>query len=274
MNKEDNKEIYNKINQVQNAGKVPKISKRESANNMNEQLENRKENDKKLINEKNKDYVKLFIVSLIILFLILIIAKKIFQKTPEQEVVYSEVEQSMHEDTLKRIAGKGEHRRVKEYFKNFLTNIENKNYSIEYSKLYDKYRANFFETQEDFVNYVEDFIPKSNAVNYKNFEILGDLYVLTVDILDLSNKENSLLNMRFVYKEEDLDRYVYSFSVHTPEDNGKDFAVPEEMETQIKFDTPVENINDNKAFNIFEQESVIRDLEDDEEINIENNNDN
>lgn len=210
-------------------------------------------NDHNNKREEKKIKIIIYLVSFI---LILILFTFIFIKTKrskEEKVRYGK-EQEEFQNEVKSLVYMKEDKRARKYLSQIIKNIKNGKYDEEYFKLYQEYKDNFFPTLRDYEIYIKENFPKDPATKYKNFEVIGDLFVLFVDIVDTDDPSKSLRDMKFVFKEEDLNKYVYSFSIKTHKDKDKDkeyitppneITFPEQNRSNI--------LEQNKEFNLLEK---------------------
>lgn len=115
------------------------------------------------------------------------------------------------------ISTKTETTRMKNYLGQFFTAIESKNYQEAYSMLFDSFKENYFKTLEEFEEYFKNNYPQNIVLNYKNVDRQGDIYILTVEIvngLEITNK----FEQRFVIQENDLNDFNISFQVQNSEE--------------------------------------------------------
>lgn len=115
------------------------------------------------------------------------------------------------------ISTKTETTRMKNYLGQFFTAIESENYQEAYNMLFDNFKENYFKTIEDFEEYFKNNYPRNIVLNYKNVDRQGDIYILTVEVvngLEITNK----FEQRFVIQENDLNDFNISFQVQNSEE--------------------------------------------------------
>ncbi len=192
-----------------------------------------------------------FIFSLFIIITIFYLINKKIDSVAKRNFA-NEKEYEVNKELVEKLSGEDEQKRTKIYIKDFLENIKKENYSIIYSKLYSEFKNNFFENIGDFEKYIKNNIPSNFAIEYKHFEVLGDLYIYRVDINNLDDDTKSLKDMYFIFKEEDLNKYIYSFSVKTPNDHNKD-KLDNIKTLNIQTENNLNQDNINKPFDILEK---------------------
>ena len=107
-----------------------------------------------------------------------------------------------------------ERERIEYYFSEFIRNIGNQNYDAAYSVLNNKFKENYFKTEEEFISYVKDFFPKEIAVKYNNIERNGNTYILWVSISNaLSVDSTRIKDINVVIRENAVHDFEMSFSV-------------------------------------------------------------
>ena len=108
----------------------------------------------------------------------------------------------------------GERDRMEYYFSEFIDYIENGEYKKAYEILYPEFRERYFKTLDDFKNYVDKTYPEFVSFNYNDIERQGDIYVLTIVVINPDvSKEESKKSQRIVIKENDFNDFVLSFQV-------------------------------------------------------------
>ena len=119
------------------------------------------------------------------------------------------------ENRINKIATLTEKQRMQTYFGQYISNIENKNYEEAYNLLYDGFKQNYFNTLEDFIEYVQKNYPDNIVVEYTNIERQGTLFILSVEIKDVLNSMNqeNIIKQQIVIIENDVNDFKLSFSV-------------------------------------------------------------
>lgn len=200
-----------------------------------------------------KGIIILLILAVFTIFIVLIyflLLKKSY-KDKYKKLNYSEEQIKNHIEKVEDLKYLNEDKRARKYLKYFINNIKDKKYDEEYFKLYNEYKENFFPSLNDFEIYIKENFPKDPIVKINNFENIGGIFILFVDIIDKDNFENSLKDMKFVYKEEELNRYVFSFSIkYKNEKDNKEYVTPPD---DIELETNEENRNTGENFNLIDE---------------------
>lgn len=219
----------NKINnQKQNSNKKNEDNNKIYMKNLNRKKEDlEKFSNIKTVNDENKGVRIIVYVASILLLLILFTFIFIKSKQKREEKVrFGKEGQEELEKEINSLYYMKEDKRARKYLAQIIKNIKDEKYDEEYFKLYQEYKDNFFPTLRDYEIYIKENFPKSPVTKYKNFEIIGDLFILFVDIVDLDNPEKSLKDMKFVFKEDDVNKYIYSFSIKTQKDKQEKYITP------------------------------------------------
>lgn len=236
------KNIENKRNSLENS----------LYNNQNKNTKKRYNNKESKYNKENKERLKLFIILAISLFIGIIlvallrryILNRNFDKKLE-EVGYTKEEIEDRKEKIDEIKYFNPDKRARKYLNIFINNIKENKYDEEYFKMYYEFKNIFFPTLQDFENYMKENFPKDPAVKINNFEAAGDLFILFVDIVNKDNPERTLKNMKFVYKEENLMEYVFSFSVKNVNEKEENYVTPP---NEMDFTKDIETKADSDEF--------------------------
>lgn len=169
---------------------------------------------KQKMNKKIVAIIVVLILVVVVVLAILISKRKNSPKTPEEfaqiEIKYQE---DRNEQIKKSLYEKSEQERVQFYCSSFFKLISSKNYEEAYKLLNSDYKENYFPTLTNFKKYFEDYFPLNIALDYKNFERLGDIYILTVNVKDTVNGSyGHNFTMYVVIKENAVNEYELSFS--------------------------------------------------------------
>lgn len=255
-------EEYNKnkkeLNKKNNTNKENKIyiknlnEKKESLSRYNKTRSGKIKNEINTKNKKSKMNNKFLLIILISLlfgiFLIFfvrnLIIKRRYNKRLEK-LNYSKEEIKEHNEKAQEIMHMNPDKRARKYLNEFINNIKKERYDDEYFRLYYEFKNIFFPTLIDFENYIKENFPKDPAVKINNFEQAGALFILFVDIVDKDNPEKSLKNMKFIYKEENLMEYVFSFSVKNKNEKEEKYITPPDS---MDFSDETEYIEKNKEY--------------------------
>ena len=170
--------------------------------------------DKRIIN----------ILLVMVVLILLAINIKIFINNHEEAEIEqngNDIENSMiqnnNQDNIQntitnKVADMTERSRMQTYFGTFISYIEEKDYESAYNLLNENFRKNYFNTLEQFETYIQKY-PKDIAVDYKEIERQGELFVLTVEIKDVFNKEAQTITQRVVIRELGVNQFTISFQV-------------------------------------------------------------
>ena len=180
--------------------------------------------------DKKKKKKKLIIVILgIIIVIILIIAFILIwfkqnsattSNNGEATIVTNDIEEASNQAELEALYNMSEQERITYYCAEFFKLVDRRNYEDAYELLYSGYKENYFPTQASFTEYMEDYFPDDFSLSYTNFERLGDIYVLWIDVKDtLNGSRGHNFSMNVVIQENDFNDYVLSFSRNSAVDS-------------------------------------------------------
>lgn len=233
---------------------------------MKENNVNNKEHINDMFIKENKKKILIFllvflVLAIIITFLGFIFVNKRTKDKKIKELNYSKEEFQRHEEIAKKIKDFNEVDRAKIYLADIINNLQKNNFKREYSKLYKTFKQIFFNTEKDYEEYIKREFPSNIAIKHNNYEMLGEYTILFVDIIDQDGKKNTLKNMKFIFKEESLDNYIYSFSVMTQNEDKADKEYEEKSKNKNNNEKEAQNIlekknsviTEKKAFNILEK---------------------
>lgn len=158
--------------------------------------------------------IGIIFIILIILLIILLYANQEDSEQDNTATLYTnEIEESNNEEILSDLYDMTEQERITYYCAEFFKLVDNRNYEKAYEILYSEYKENYFPTETSFSTYMQQYFPEDFSLNYTNFERLGDIYVLWVDVNDtLNGSYGHNFSMNVVIQENDYDDYVLSFS--------------------------------------------------------------
>lgn len=163
---------------------------------------------------------KLIIFGIIVVIILAIIAfvtrerdNAIPYDSMNDEEISKAIEEKISNIEKKELSEKGERDRIEYYLSSFINEIENENYEEAYSMLYDDFKKNYFPTIEQFEEYANTKFPSMFALDYTNIERNGNTYVLWVNMGDPLAGKDSVVEMNFVIRENDLNDFDISFSV-------------------------------------------------------------
>lgn len=139
----------------------------------------------------------------------------------EETVTAEMIEEDRENAILARLENMGEQDRMQYYYGMFLRKIKQGNYQEAYDLLYDDFKNHYFPTIETFKTYMDLRYTSNMTVQYQNLERLGDIYVLWVNVADLSQKKEfgedvlayNTFEINVVIQEYDFNDYKLSFSI-------------------------------------------------------------
>lgn len=121
-----------------------------------------------------------------------------------------------------KISNMDEGNRIKSYYGKFIDLIQSKEYETAYSYLNDEFKANYFETLEQFSKYMENKYPKNRiVVKYNTVERKGEIFVLGVSISDGKDKSFQSFSENIVIREISMNNFSISFSKDIRDTNGR-----------------------------------------------------
>ena len=170
--------------------------------------------DKKIIN---------ILLTIIVLILIAInikiyISNHEEEKSAEQNnteisnTMQNNMEEDIQNTITSKVADMTERSRMQTYFGTFISYIEEKDYESAYNLLNENFKNNYFSTIEQFETYMQKY-PKDIAVDYKDIDRQGELFVLTVEIKDVFNSDAEKITQRVVIRELGVNQFTLSFQV-------------------------------------------------------------
>ena len=177
-------------------------------------------------NKRRKTLIILIGVILIIIVIIAFIISSIKQNSNsslnngEAVLVNDDMAKANNESELEDLYNMSEQERITYYCAEFFKLVDRRNYEDAYELLYSGYKENYFPTQASFTEYMEDYFPDDFSLSYTNFERLGDIYVLWIDVKDtLNGSRGHNFSMNVVIQENDFNDYVLSFSRNSAVDS-------------------------------------------------------
>lgn len=69
----------------------------------------------------------------------------------------------------------------------FIMMINNQDYKTAYNLLDDNFKKNYFDTLEEFINYVKVYMYKYNNLEIRSFDVNGNVYICDVGLTDATN---------------------------------------------------------------------------------------
>lgn len=171
--------------------------------------------------DKKKRKVLIILIGIILIIIVIIAFVIIWFKQNSNSslnnesatLVTDEIEQSNNEKELESLYSMTEQERITYYCAEFFKLVDIRDYENAYELLYDEYKENYFPTQASFSEYMREYFPDDFSLEYTNFERLGDIYVLWIDVKDtLNGTRGHNFSMNVVIQENDFNDYVLSFS--------------------------------------------------------------
>ena len=182
--------------------------------------------NKEIKNIKTIILISVIIVLIMIAIIVITISKGIgneqeFSKTntiklEEIDEHKEELKDAKYEKYMERIKNATERDRIEAYAGKFFTYINDKNYEAAYDLLSDGFKSSYFRELSVFEEYVKTSLPKRLlTVEYDNIERNGNLYILSVKIIDPINakSEDDYEEKYVIIEEYDYDNFKMSFSV-------------------------------------------------------------
>ena len=156
-------------------------------------------------------------VVLFVIAIALIISGNMKEKVDYDELSEEELEAVINEEIenmeVNELAGMEERDRMEKYVSTFVKHVENEEYDEAYDVLNEGFKTKYFNTLDKFEIYARDTFPRMLSLEHKNIERIGDTYVLWVTLYDSLKGKDSGIDMNFVVKESELNKYELSFSV-------------------------------------------------------------
>lgn len=165
---------------------------------------------------KNKKLVIILILMIVLSIVAVAVGitiNKIAQKEKQNEVsseLQLKTAEEKEQEEIAELKNMGEVKRMQFYVSKYFSYIEARDYENAYKLLYDEFKQNYFNTQEEFEMYIKNKYPDIITLNYENLERLGTYYVLTVSFSDLINNEKNFTQL-FVVRENGFNDFVLSF---------------------------------------------------------------
>ena len=173
------------------------------------------------VSKKKKEQMLIILIGIILILIIIIGVSAILtidnnedEETEKASLVSEETtEEIAEETTLEKLYDMTEQERITYYCASFFKLVDNEEYEEAYEILYDEYIENYFPTLASFSVYMETYFPENFSLDYTNFERLGDIYVLWVDVSDtLNGSYGHNFSLNVVIRENDFNDYDLSFS--------------------------------------------------------------
>lgn len=107
--------------------------------------------------------------------------------------------------------------RMKAYVGDYFNYIKNEEYDKAYELLYENFKKNYFNSLDEFIDYVKNTYPEEFYLKYGDIKRYGYYYYVSVNIFDLdeitSEEKEYMKGTVFVLKENDILDYVLSFGL-------------------------------------------------------------
>lgn len=169
---------------------------------------------------KRKLKLLIALITVLIIIAIVIIVLINNQKNDSINQVDENVLQQIEQDALiEKLTNMSELNRVQTYFGEFIEYLESENYNEAYNHLNENFKNNYFETLEKFKGYIKTKYPKNAYVKYTNYERQGEIYILTVSIGQVLNKDFQEFEQRIVIRENGVNQYTISLQLEENELN-------------------------------------------------------
>ena len=134
--------------------------------------------------------------------------------TPRNEVEQTLVKSPVSQDKDKYY-DMDEKTRIKKYMGEIFFFYELGDYKSAYDRLNADFKAEYFKDLDSFTEYIKETYPSSPSLNYVEFNVEGELFVVKVTVLDMKDNTYETINQRFVIRELGPDNYTYSFQKDT-----------------------------------------------------------
>ena len=96
----------------------------------------------------------------------------------------------------------------------FIQMLNMHDYITSYNCLSDSFKNNYFNTQEDFKNYIKNNLFEYNKLSFENFEDRGNnIYIATIQLIDLTEENLENKRMTIIMQLKDDMDFVMSFSM-------------------------------------------------------------
>ena len=177
--------------------------------------------------DKNK---KIIIIALVLLFIVFLFIRVIIvslssddnnneENSRKISQTSEDSKNEKDEEKIKKLKNASEAERIRIYLGEYFKFLEKKDYESAYNLLYSDFKQNYFPTFEKYKEYIEKCkYPDMLAITYKNIQVQGNYYIVTLDIKNLDpdaiNSEMVVKeDTKFVVKENDYDEFYLSFQL-------------------------------------------------------------
>ncbi len=110
------------------------------------------------------------------------------------------------------LANTSEASRIKNYVGQFYTMLDTKEYEASYNLLFERFKENYFKTEDEYEEYIKSKYPKKMILNHAKLDREGKYYIATVEVIDALNTGNKF-SQRVVIEEIELNKFKLSFQV-------------------------------------------------------------
>lgn len=95
----------------------------------------------------------------------------------------------------------------------FIQAINEKDYSYAYSKLADSFKNNYFNTEKDFEEYINNKLFSHNSIQFNTFSVQGDVNSYKIILTDQTGNSKDEINLNIVMQLQEGTDFVMSFEV-------------------------------------------------------------
>lgn len=156
----------------------------------------------------------LLLIVAILVIIVLIILTEINKSKNNKTSAISEQEDNeeiVENSITSNISKMSEEDRIESYIGEFISLIEEKNYSQAYNKLNANFKNNYFKTVEDLEKYAESKYPSNPNIEYSSIERIGEIYLIQTKITDVLDSSFQEVSQKFVVRENGANDYTISF---------------------------------------------------------------
>lgn len=156
----------------------------------------------------------LLLIVAILVIIVLIILTEINKSKNNKTRAISEQEDNeeiVENSITSNISKMSEEDRIESYIGEFISLIEEKNYSQAYNKLNANFKNNYFKTVEDLEKYAESKYPSNPNIEYSSIERIGKIYLIQTKITDVLDSSFQEVSQKFVVRENGANDYAISF---------------------------------------------------------------
>ena len=95
----------------------------------------------------------------------------------------------------------------------FIQAINAKDYSYAYSKLADSFKNNYFNTEKDFEEYINNKLFSHNSIQFNTFSVQGDVNSYKIILTDQTGNSTDEISLNIVMQLQEGTDFVMSFEV-------------------------------------------------------------